>query len=206
MAFSRRELPPAERWISPRSPRPIGSGKSPLGGRARDHLGRPGVGGATDIRIALGTEVRRSREESICAPGRWPVECGRIWPWKAGLEPPLAGEPSRPLRRDEGAASGVRGRPRSDRGRLRLPLRWGERADRRSARIAVLSGISSPARKTLRSRVPCVSQERPPWATPARTRRSRWRGDRTSRPKERPWAPSRSPETGFPSSSARTAR
>ena len=101
------------------------AGNPPLAVGLEITLSGPELEALTDIRIALGTEVRRLARGEHLRTG--PVARGvrAYLAVEGGLEPPLAGEPSRPLRRDEVLHRASRPPPLGPRPPS-SPLRWGE--------------------------------------------------------------------------------
>jgi KipI family sensor histidine kinase inhibitor len=101
------------------------AGNAPLAAALEITLAGPELEALQDVRVALGTEVRRlSRGEHLrLGPVRRGVRA--YLAVEGGLQPPLPGEPWRALRRDEVLHRAARPPPPGPRPPP-LPLRWGE--------------------------------------------------------------------------------
>jgi KipI family sensor histidine kinase inhibitor len=88
-------------------------------------LAGPELEALQDVRIALGTDVRRLARGDHLRSGAVGRGVRAYLAVEGGLEPPLPGDPSRPLRRDEELYRASRPPPRGPRPPP-VPLRWGE--------------------------------------------------------------------------------
>jgi len=100
-------------------------GNAPLAAALEITLAGPELQALQDVRVALGTEVRRLARGERLRSGAVNRGVRAYLAVEGGLEPPLAGEPSRRLHRDDLLHRASRPPPGGSRP-PRLPLRWGE--------------------------------------------------------------------------------
>ena len=100
-------------------------GNAPLAAALEITLVGPELQALQDVRVALGTEVRRLARGERLRSGTVNRGVRAYLAVEGGLEPPLAGEPSRRLRRDDLLHRTSRPPPSGSQP-PRLPLRWGE--------------------------------------------------------------------------------